>query len=180
MADGTIQLPPDSTGTKLRTFTNPAVDDGAHQEVVSVALSDGTLDTTIAALLSGLRGAPAGTLEAIRALLSGTLAVAGTVTVSNPTTSPETGLAKDVTLPKLVGTWSYLAGANGTFTVAAGRRVVGIAVHSTAGGSFTINAGASIPVPAATAVAITPNGQLVAPTITADAGCDSVFIELVL
>lgn len=37
-------------------------------------------------------------LEQVRALLAGTLAVGGTVTVSNPTTSPETGLAKDATL----------------------------------------------------------------------------------
>lgn len=39
-----------------------------------------------------------GILKAIKAAITGTLAVSGTVAVSNPTTNPETGLAKDSTL----------------------------------------------------------------------------------
>lgn len=125
MADGTITLPPDSTGTKLRTVTNAGVDGGAHQEVVTLADE---------------AGGPA--------------------------------------LPKLVGAWDYRAGASGTVSVPAGGRVVGIAAHSTAGGSFTINGGNSVPVPANVGVAVVPNAQLVAPTLVFT-GTDSWFVEFV-
>lgn len=43
MAEGTIQLPADSTGKILRTQTNAAVAAGAHQQVVSLADSAGVL-----------------------------------------------------------------------------------------------------------------------------------------
>ncbi len=43
MADGAVRLPPDSVGTSLRTVTNAGVANGAHQEVVTLAASDGTL-----------------------------------------------------------------------------------------------------------------------------------------
>lgn len=42
MAEGTVVLPPDGSGKTLRTVTNPGVASGAHQEVVTVALADGT------------------------------------------------------------------------------------------------------------------------------------------
>lgn len=41
------------------------------------------------------------TLAAIRLLLDGTLTVAGSVTVTNPTPAPETGLAKDATVAQV-------------------------------------------------------------------------------
>lgn len=43
MAEGTVVLPPDSTGKTLRTQTNAGVASGAHQEVLTLALADGTL-----------------------------------------------------------------------------------------------------------------------------------------
>jgi hypothetical protein len=107
----------------------------------------------------------------------------GTVTVANPTTAPETGLAKDATLtarlPVLAGAWDYQAEASGTITVAANRRVIGIAAHSTIGGSLTINSGASIPIPANSGISIGPVGNLVAPVLVFT-GTDSAFVESIL
>jgi len=41
MPEGTIQLPPDSTGKILRTQADPSVAGGAHQQTISVADSTG-------------------------------------------------------------------------------------------------------------------------------------------
>jgi hypothetical protein len=80
-----------------------------------------------------------------------------------------------------VGTWNYYAVANGgTVTVAAGQRVIGIAVHSTAGGTFTINGGASVSVPANSSIEIAPVGNITAPTIVFSSGIDSAFVETVM
>jgi hypothetical protein len=79
--------------------------------------------------------------------------------------------------PGQTGTWSYYAGASGNVNVTAGQRVIGIAVHSTAGGSFTINGGASIPVPANSSIEIQPLAQLVAPAFVFT-GTDSYFVEV--
>lgn len=221
-----VQLPLNGPGTKLQTVDNNGVVLGDERELVQLGKSDGTVDTSIAALLSGLRGQPAGTLDAIRALLAATLQVAGAVTVSNlPVTQPvsgtvtanlgtidgaatsaaqlpnnhnvvvtsapttavtaaslplPTGAAADATLPKLVGTWAYYAGASGTVNVAAGQRVVGIAVHATgSGATLTINSGQVVPIPSNTGIAITPQAQLVAPVLVL-AGTDSYFIETVV
>jgi hypothetical protein len=106
--------------------------------------------------------------------------ISGTVTVSNPTAAPETGLAKDATLvdriPDLVGTWGYYAGAAGTVVVAAGRRVIGIAAHATVAGSMTVDGGASIPIPANTGITFAPQGNLIAPTIVFTS-TDSYVVE---
>jgi len=75
MAETTLRLPVDGTGQALRVLTNPAVDGGALQEVVTLALADGTLADP----------ATQATLAAVLARLLATLTVGGTVTVSNPT-----------------------------------------------------------------------------------------------
>jgi hypothetical protein len=41
------------------------------------------------------------------------------------------------------GSWGYVAGVSGTVVIAAGRRVLGIAAYSSAGGTLTINGGDS-------------------------------------
>src|SRR5579863_9998328 len=79
---------------------------------------------------------------------------------------------------KNFGTWSYYAGTSGTVTVSAGQRVIGIGCHSTSGGSFTINSGSSIPVPANVGISIEPLGNLTAPTIVFTS-TDSYFVEVV-
>jgi hypothetical protein len=43
MAEGQIRVPPDSTGSRIRTETHTEGADTVHQEVVTLALSDGTL-----------------------------------------------------------------------------------------------------------------------------------------
>jgi hypothetical protein len=108
-----------------------------------------------------------------------------TITVANPTTNPETGLAKDTTLaaqsakiPNQAGTWAYYAGTSGTVNVTAGQRVLGIAAHATTAGSMTINGGASVPIPAGTGIQFSPVGNLVAPTLVLT-GTDSYVIEVV-
>lgn len=80
-------------------------------------------------------------------------------------------------LPNLTGAWSYYAGASGTVNVTAGQRVLGIAAHATTAGSLTINGGASAPIPAGSGIQITPQGNLVAPTLVFT-GTDSYFCEV--
>lgn len=76
------------------------------------------------------------------------------------------------------GTWGYDSGVSGTATIGAGKRVIGIAAHATTAGSFTINGGPSIPVPAASSVEIQPLGNVTNPTIVFT-GTDSYFVEFV-
>lgn len=80
------------------------------------------------------------------------------------------------TLNNQTGTWGYRSGVDGTATVPAGARVIGIAAHSTVGGSFTINGGASVPVPANTGVEIQPLGNLTGATIVFTS-TDTYFVE---
>lgn len=77
------------------------------------------------------------------------------------------------------GTWGYVAGVSGTVVIAAGRRVLGIAAYSTAGGTLTINGGDSVVIPAASAIGIAPKGNLVAPTLVFT-GTTSYFVEFVI
>lgn len=77
------------------------------------------------------------------------------------------------------GAWAYQAGASGTATIPAGGKVIGIAAHATTAGSFTINGGASVPIPANAGVALQPVGNLVAPSIVFT-GTDSYFVEYVI
>lgn len=85
-------------------------------------------------------------------------------------------LATDV--EKNYGTWSYASGITGTVAVPALTRVVGISAYSALGGSFTINGGATITLPVGVAVSISPNGNLVAPTIVFS-GTSTYFVEMV-
>lgn len=96
-----------------------------------------------------------------------------------------TGAATEATLSviktdvdKLFGTWAYYAGINGTVTVTAGQRVVGISAYSALGGTITINGGATITLPIGVAVSIEPNANLVAPTIIFT-GTSTYFVEVV-
>lgn len=77
------------------------------------------------------------------------------------------------------GTWGYVAGVSGTVVIAAGRRVLGIAAYSSAGGTLTINGGDSVVIPAASAIGISPKGNLVAPTLIFT-GTTSYFVESVV
>jgi hypothetical protein len=74
------------------------------------------------------------------------------------------------------GTWGYDAGTSGTASIGSGKRVIGIAAHATTAGSFTINGGVSIPVPANSSVEIQPLGNVTNPTIVFS-GTDSYFVE---
>lgn len=91
---------------------------------------------------------------------------------------PANQAVTEANLDKNFGTWSYYAGVSGTVTVAGGQRVLGIGTHASSAGSFTINGGNSIPVPAGVAVNINPLANVVAPTIVFT-GTDSYFVEVV-
>lgn len=78
------------------------------------------------------------------------------------------------------GTWSYVSGVNGTVVVAAGKRVIGIAAYSTAGGTLTIDGGDSVTIPAGSAISIEPKGNLIAPTIVFSGGVTAYFVESVI
>lgn len=118
------------------------------------------------------------------------LPVSGTVTVGNFPASTE--IANDVgnpvpvsgtvtagNLADLSGTWSYAAGASGTVTLTGSKRVIGIAAHATTAGSFTINGGDAIPVPANSGIEIVPLANLVDPVLVFT-GTDSYFVESIV
>jgi hypothetical protein len=94
------------------------------------------------------------------------------------TVGGQTVYRQRIALGATTGTWSYYAGVSGTVTVTAGQRILGIAAHSTAGGSMTINGGSSIPIPAGSGIAISPAGNLVAPVLVFTS-TDSYFVEVV-
>lgn len=107
------------------------------------------------------------------------------VTVDNtplPVTSTPSGsgtqAVTEANLDLNFGTWGYASGVSGTPTIGAGKRVIGISAHSTVGGSFTINGGNTITVPANVSVNINPLGNLVNPTIVFTS-TDTFFVEFV-
>lgn len=109
--------------------------------------------------------------------------VSGTVAVSNPGLTDTQLRASavpitDANIGKSFGTWAYYAGVSGTVTVSGGQRVIGISCHATSAGSFTINGGAAIPIPAGLSINIQPLGNVTAPTIIFT-GTDSYFVEVV-
>jgi predicted secreted hydrolase len=110
------------------------------------------------------------------------VSVTGTVTANLGTidgAATETTLAaQSAKIPNQAGAWAYYAGTSGTVNVTAGQRVLGIAAHATTAGSMTINAGASVPIPAGTGIQFSPVGNLVAPTLVLT-GTDSYVIEVV-
>lgn len=114
-----------------------------------------------------------------RMQLAGDIAAAIAEVLNAPPSTADYGLVtRTVGLPNQAGTWSYYAGASGTVNVSSSERVLGIATHALTAGSFTIDGGDSIPVPANTGIAIQPLGNLVGPTIVFS-GTDSYFVEVV-
>jgi len=132
VAESTVQLPPNSTGTKLRTISNAAVATGAHQEVVTLANGAGSLVdlagvANLDITLSALRDA----LETINAVVSGTVAVSNlpaTQAVSGPLTDTQlratAPAVKDDYQSGEVLADQTGAGAVLTFTFAAPRNLV--------------------------------------------------------
>jgi hypothetical protein len=92
----------------------------------------------------------------IRNLSSAQDSVTVTGTVSVAPTAADTNVT---------GTWGYLAGVSGTVNVPAGGKVLQISAASLLGGSFTVNGGAAITIPANQQFTLEPRGNLVAPTI---------------
>ena len=97
------------------------------------------------------------------------------VAVSN---FPSSQAVTEANVDKNFGTWSYYAGTSGTVIVTGGQRVIGIGCHSTTGGSFTINGGASVPIPTNISINVEPLGNVMAPTIVFTS-TDSYFVEVV-
>lgn len=96
-----------------------------------------------------------------------------------------TGAATEATLGALAadveknyGTWAYYSGINGTLVVPAGQRILGICAYAALGGTITINGGPTITLPIGVAVSISPNGNLVAPTVVFT-GTSTYFVEVV-
>lgn len=96
------------------------------------------------------------------------------VTIVGPNPLP----VSEANIDKGFGTWAYYSGVSGTVTVTAGQRVIGIAAHSTLGGSYTINGGSAIVLPPGVAVMFNPMGNLTAPTIIFTS-TDTYVIEVV-
>lgn len=119
-------------------------------------------------------------------LVTGTFTPSGTQDVNVVASVLPTGAATEATLlilsdniARSYGTWSYSSGINGTVVVTGGKRVIGISAYSVLGGSFTINGGDTILIPAGVAYNIEPNGNLTDPTfIFSDT--NTYFIELVV
>ena len=88
-------------------------------------------------------------------------------------------VVRELNVDQNFGVWSYYAGVSGAVVVTTGQRVIGIGCHSTLGGSFTINGGPSIPIPANISINVEPLGNVVAPTIVFNS-TDSYFIEVVI
>lgn len=109
-------------------------------------------------------------------LVTGTFTPGGTQDVN--IVSPNPLPVSEANLDKNYGTWAYYSGINGTVIVTAGQRVVGISAYSALGGTITINGGATITLPIGVAVSISPNGNLVAPTIIFT-GTSTYFVEVV-
>jgi hypothetical protein len=174
---GTVQLQASTDGVTYFPINGAIQGNGA--------LSTSIIGTGTASYLNQVRGSIGG-LKYLQitstAWTSGSLSItiragvgtAGTFLVA----SLPTGTNPIGNISNLTGTWGYLAGSSGTATVPAGGKVLGIAAHATTAGSLTINGGASVPVPANVGAALTPNGNLVAPSIVFS-GTDSYFVEYV-
>jgi hypothetical protein len=101
---------------------------------------------------------------------SGTQTISGTVEISNDVGNPipvsgTVTVAPTAADTNVTGTWGYLAGVSGTVNVPAGGKVLQISAASLLGGSFTVNGGPAITIPANQQFTLEPRGNLVAPTI---------------
>jgi hypothetical protein len=74
-----------------------------------------------------------------------------------------------------IGPFSYASGTSGSRSIVG--RVQSVLVHSTVGGSMTINSGDSIPIPANVGFAFSPCGNLM-DAVFVFTGTDMYFIEL--
>lgn len=110
--------------------------------------------------------------------VSGTVTVVPSGTQNVSVVSPNPLPVSESNIDRNFGTWAYYSGINGTVVVTGGQRVVGISAYSATGGSFTINGGSTITLPAGTAISIEPNANLIAPTIIFT-GTNTYFIEVV-
>lgn len=78
------------------------------------------------------------------------------------------------------GAWSYVGGVSGTVVISSGKRIVQIsAIGAVGGASLTINGGNTVPIPVNVALTITPQGNLVDPTIVFT-NTQGYFVEMVL
>jgi hypothetical protein len=165
---------------------------GGSTGSVTAAGTNGTLAQAVQGINGGVPLPISGTVavtDSTPLQVYGSVTTSGTVSVSNfPASQPVTGTFFQTTQPvstayttQQVGTWNYYAVAGGgTVTVGSGQRVIGIAAHSTAGGSFTINGGATVTVPANSSIEIQPIGNVTAPTIVFSSGIDAAFVETVM
>lgn len=111
----------------------------------------GALVTDATGSTVALDAASLAALENVNATVSGTVAVS-----SVPFSQADTNVT---------GTWGYLAGTSGTVTVPAGGKVLQISATSLLGGSFTVNGGQAITIPANQQFTLEPRGNLVAATV---------------
>lgn len=111
----------------------------------------GALVTDATGSVVTLDAASLAALENVNATVSGTVAVS-----SVPSSQADTNVT---------GTWGYAAGTAGTVTLPAGSKVLQISATSLLGGSFTVNGGAAITIPANQQFTLEPRGNLVAPTL---------------
>lgn len=125
---------------KIASAGGSAVSVADGSDVAQGAVAD-------AAYVSG-SGSVISVLKGIFAKLAGTLTIGGTVTVSNPTTNPETGLAKDTSIGSLTetapATDTASSGLNGRLQRIAQRLTSLITLLPTALGQTTMSA--SLPV----------------------------------
>jgi hypothetical protein len=189
----------DATDFELRTACWAGGTTSAKARL-SDAITDRSLAETVRAVIEGKN--PSGTYTKITVNAQGRLQVTndsvGTTGAAVPTDATMVGgsdgtnlvamkVAADGTVaaadaamaaktPDLSGTWGYAAGTAATEALIGSKRVIGIAAHATTAGSFTINGGASIPVPANSSIEIQPIANLVDPTVIFT-GTDSYFIE---
>lgn len=75
------------------------------------------------------------------------------------------------------GSFAYFAGTAGTVTVPKGGKVIKIITGSTAGGSLTINGGASIPVLAAQPLKIDDLDDTLVHPVLVFTGTNSYYVE---
>jgi hypothetical protein len=139
---------------------------------VSGSVSVNNFPTTQA--VSGTVALDSATLAALETINVGnfpaTQVVSGTVEITNDVGNPipvsgTVTVAPTAADTNVTGTWGYLAGVSGTVNVPAGGKVLQISAASLLGGSFTVNGGPAITIPANQQFTLEPRGNLVAPTI---------------
>lgn len=132
-------------------------------DVVGTVAISGTVQIAEPVTVEGTVALDASTLAAlenVNATVSGAVEIANDVGNPIPVSMPPSQADTNVT-----GAWAYAAGTSGTVTLPAGSKVLQISATSLLGGSFTVNGGAVINIPANQQFTLEPRGNLVAPTI---------------